>query len=570
MQVNLFMIAFPILMILGLFGFFKKAGEKPWKALIPIYNFYVWLKILDKPWWWVFIMIIPGVNFLMIMILSFYSAKACGRNGVLELTIAALFPFIYMPYAGWSPNVKFIAPEDETKIKKSTFREWGEALVFALVVAGIIRTFFLEAFTIPTSSMEKSLMVGDYLFVSKMSYGPKIPNTPIAFPLAHHTLPIPGNVNIKSYLEWIKFPYFRLPGFGKVKNNDIVVFNYPEGDTVVLQHQDQSYYQILREVATEIKMQALQNNQPLRSNDEYMGMARQYVNQNFEVVVRPVDKRENYIKRCVGVAGDVLEIRDRELLINGKPAYKPSKMQHTYKVYADANLPRKLFEQLDITDPVRTNQEGFLEMNLPNDKMEELKKIQGVKKIEPVIDTNKYERTFPQSRNLLGTSDNFGPITIPKKGATVKLDTVNYPLYERIIGLYEGNRTEMRENQIYINDQPTSSYTFKMDYYFMIGDNRHNSTDSRYWGFVPEDHVVGKAVFIWMSVKGDNPNTKVSKSWLSRFYTSLFKDDFRRARFFTFVHNDGLSRSYLIHFIVLVAAIWAFFKIRNRRREKTV
>jgi signal peptidase I len=566
MESYYFLISFIILVYAGLFMIFQKAGEQPWKALIPVYNFYIWLKILQKPWWWIFIMIIPGVGFLMIMILSYSTAKAFRKNNTIELIIAALFPFIYLPYLGFVSKTKFMGPEDQSKIKKSIAREWMEALVFALVVASIIRTFFIEAFTIPTSSMEKSLMIGDYLFVSKMSYGPKIPNTPLAFPLAHHTLPAPGN--IRSYLEWIKLPYFRLPGFGKIKNNDIVVFNYPEGDTVVVQNQNVSYYQMLREIAADARMQELQNNQPLRSYDEYLAIARQYITQNFELTVRPVDKRENYIKRCVAIPGDLLEVRNRELFINGKPAYSPKKMQYSYMVYTDSNLPRKLFEQMDITEAARPLDNGSIEMTLPADKLAEIKKIPGVTKVEPVIDSNLSERTFPQSLHWKGTADFFGPLTVPKKGTTVKLDSVSFPVYQRIIDLYEGNQIEVSNNEYFINGVKSSTYTFKMDYYFMMGDNRHNSADSRYWGFVPEDHVVGKAVFIWMSIKENNPNTKTTTPFIRRFYNSIFEDDFRRARFFTFVHNDGLSRSYLIHFIILVAAIWGILKFR-RRKEKT-
>src|ERR1035437_3544568 len=278
----LFLILFSITTIIGLWKLFPLAGEASWKALIPGYNFIVWLKIIKKPWWWIFLIITPGVNFLMYVIMCVLTAKAFNKRSTQNKIIACLAGFIYLPYIGFQSDTKYVGPEDMSKKKPSITREWTEAILFAVIAATVIRTFFLEAFTIPTSSLEKSMMVGDYLFVSKVSFGAKIPNTPLSFPFAMHTLPLTGTT--KSYLEWFELPYFRLPGFGSVQNNNIVVFNYPDGDTVALglsqEDQAQSYYQLCRDFGW-----ATVNN-PDAINP--------YTGHPFgKIRYRPVDKREN-------------------------------------------------------------------------------------------------------------------------------------------------------------------------------------------------------------------------------------------------------------------------------------
>ncbi len=558
----LLLIVFSITTIIGLYKLFSIAGESGWKAFVPFYNFIVWLKLIKKPWWWIFLIITPGVNFLMYGIMCLLLAKAYNKHSFQEKAIAFLAGYFYLPFIAFQKGTTYVGPEDMSKLKPSITREWTEAIVFAVIAATVIRTFFFEAFTIPTSSLEKSMMVGDYLFVSKVSFGAKIPNTPLSFPFAHHTLPLTEKT--KSYLEWFKLPYFRLPGFGHVKNNDIVVFNYPDGDTVAVYAQDQSYYQLCREYGRNV----VWNNKEInpQTGKPYFG----------EIISRPVDKRENYVKRCVAIAGDTLTIKDQQVFINSKPAYVAETMQYTYKVKTDGTgFSPKLIEKFDITDPIHSEEDStgmYYVVNLPNNKVEQFKKLENVKSLEQIIEpTGEYNsHIFPHKSTYKWNNDNFGPLYIPKKGVTIHIDTANIVLYDRIIRIYEGNTLEIKGDKIFVNGKETNTYTFKMDYYFMMGDNRHNSADSRYWGYVPEDHVVGKPVFVWMSIKEDNKNINAhgQSGFLKKLKRSLFDDPNRRARFFTFVTKDGLSRSYLIHFIVIALGISGFVYFKNKRAEK--
>jgi signal peptidase I len=549
MNINYIWIVIALLVMAGLYKLFEKAGEKGWKALVPIYNLWVWLKIIQRPWWWLLLALIPGVGFLMIMIMSVQLSKAFGKKSFPDLLFAALIPFIWLPYLGFSADIKFKGAEDKEKLPRSATREWTDAIVFAVVAATVIRTFFIEAFTIPSSSMEKTLMIGDYLFVSKLSYGPKLPNTPISFPFAHHTMP--GTVATKSYLEWMKLPYLRLPGFGHVKNNDIVVFNFPEGDTVIVESQNASYYQLVRDRASNLKASGY--------SGDIMRAAREAILSD-KYTVRPVDKKENYIKRCVGIAGDVIEVKMGDLYVNGQKAYRAPTMQSFYKVPVQ-DIPRKDLEDLDVNiDPespeaLQIYPDTFL-VNLPDNKVDIVRsRYEWGKNIKKRVEEKESERDdrhaiFPNTNSYHWTVDNFGPLHIPKKGETIKLDSASLPLYRRIIDVYEGNELEAKGGKIYINGAETNSYTFKMDYYFMMGDNRHNSADSRYWGFVPEDHVVGKAVFVWMSLS--------NKPYQPRM---------RGERFFSFVSSNGLSKSYLKVFLVIAGGLVLFFTFWNKRKE---
>ena len=485
--VQVFYYAFFILSIIaihsGLWRIFEKAGEAGWKALIPVYNYIVCLRIIGKPKWWLIWIFIPIVNLVIPLLIIVEICKSFGKEGLLAHTAAMLFPYIYLPYLGFSPKVKYIGPASEVNKGrvKSTAREWADAIIFALIAATFIRTFWVEAYKIPTSSMEKSLLVGDHLFVSKFHYGARVPITPIAFPLAHHTLPL---LNTKAYIDFLQLPYFRFPAIDDIDRGDVVVFNFPEGDTVVIANQGPSYYDLKRQGQ---------------------------VFQRDELTVRPLDKKENYVKRCVGVPGDKLEVREGQLYINDAPAENPPDMQFTYTVISEYPLGSEFFDEMDIIERESFQRSlgghgGMTIMQLSEQKAEELRKLPYIKNVtknlRPVEEVMPGNSMFPNdSRKFPYNVDNYGPLTIPKAGTTVQLTPDNLAIYRRIIEVYEHNDLEIRDGKLFINGKETTEYTFKLDYYFMMGDNRHNSQDSRYWGFVPEDHIVGKAWFIWLSIR---------------------------------------------------------------------
>jgi len=479
---------------------FNDAGVEGYKALIPFYNYYIWLQVIGKPWWWLILMLVPFINFFMIMLMLVQTAISYGKNDLGSQALAVLVPFVYIPYLGISEKEKYIKPENRVRVKKSQIREWTDAIIFAVVAASIIRIFMIEAYTIPTSSMEKSMLVGDFLFVSKLSYGPKLPNTPLAFPFVHHTMPLTKYT--KSYVEWIKWPFYRFPGTTTVKHNDVVVFNYPDGDTVALKQQNQSYYGLVRQVGRERVW-----------NDKF----------NFgDIVARPVDKRENYIKRCIGLPGDSIEIKDEIVFINGKQVDIPNLSQFMYIVKTDGNpINRRILKQLDITEEVQMTESGDQVLTLTQESADKLKQLPNVKAVEKIIQPKGFWQPyiFPFDSSYAWNVDNFGPLYIPKAGATVQLTLANLPLYERIINAYELNKLEVKNGKILINGKESTSYTFKLDYYWMMGDNRHNSADSRFWGFVPSDHIVGKAVFVWLSLDNNKSLFDGKIRWNKLFRT---------------------------------------------------
>jgi signal peptidase I len=376
--------------------------------------------------------------------------------------------------------------------------EWIDALIFAVIAVTIINIFLFQNYKIPTGSMENTLMIGDHLYVSKVAYGPRIPNTPLSFPFTQHTLPFTGG---KSYLEWIKLPYKRLAGFGKVKRDDAVVFNFPAGDTVVLAHQNVSYYSIVRDSAYMMRTRDLFLKRPLKSSEEYNRLGRLAVWRSFDIVTRPVDKRDNYIKRCVAIPGDTLQIINKRVYTNGIPQKEYPGIKHSYFIYLkqDQNISDKVFHRMEIYDVYRYA--NIIQVFLTQ---EELEKIREFKSIQQIIANEYYDDYspdyFPNDTSYRWTINNFGPLYVPQKGATIKVNTKNLCLYERIISYYEKNDLKVKDGQIYINGTPTDEYTFKMDYYWMMGDNRQSSLDSRFWGFVPEDHIIGEPRLIWLSI----------------------------------------------------------------------
>jgi len=469
--ISTYIIASPliILAIIGYWKLFTKAGKPGWAAFVPFYSTYIMLKLSGRPAWWLIWMFVPVFNLIVSICIYVDFIRSYGKFTVRQQLAGIILGFIYLPKWGFDKTTRYLGQSATNRFKeeheniadKPSEVQWAAVIVIILVFIVFIRAFFVDTFYIPVVSMERSILSGDFIVVSKLNYGARTPITPVAFPYANHNL---GGTNIKTYWDGIQWPYHRLPGFSEVKIGDVVVFNYPQ-DTI--------------------------NN-------------------------RPVDKKEVYIKRCEGTPGDTVKMIDAQVYVNGKAIPNPPNGQMEYYVKTKGiGINPQVLKDLHIS-----NMDSTAMYTMTRDAATELKRYSNVQTVTPSIFPRDLDDTinpiFPlfypnhimlngKEPNYHWSADNYGTIIVPKRGWTVKLDSMTFPIYERAIEVYEKNKVKTVGNAIFINGQKTNTYTFKMNYYWVLGDNRHDSEDSRYWGFVPADHIIGKAILIYMSWDASAP-----------------------------------------------------------------
>jgi signal peptidase I len=505
-SVLIFFIVYYILLSISFYFLFPRCEKKATDGLIPGLNFAVWAEIVGRKRWHALWLLVPIVNFFIFFGLAIDTARSFGRLSLLDATLAVLFMPFYFFWLSLSESTKYEGPtlvaereyhrkiedakeqgkkhlvrklEASNPYRKTVAREWFEAAVFAVFVAAFIRMFMIEAFTIPTSSMEGTLLVGDYLFVSKMHYGVRMPMTVVQLPLLHNRIPV---IDRESYLKNPQLSYRRLGSFQTVKENDLVVFNWPAGDSIyLLPHRSFSVNQIKQGTPDQ---------------------QRRF--ENLDIIHRPVDKTDFYIKRCVGVPGTTFELRDGYVYIDGQRRENPEKVQFRYRVNSEVPISPQTYDRLDINLGDHIPRNIF---HLNHEQVEALRSLDESITVERITpDPGPPTHYFPHDPENFGgfDSDNFGPIYIPKEGETLAIDHSNIALYRRIINVYEDNDLRVTDEGIFINGELATEYTFQQNYYWMIGDNRHNSEDSRVWGYVPGDHIVGKPLFIFFSTKNAN------------------------------------------------------------------
>ncbi|GAB1307407.1 signal peptidase I [Urechidicola sp. KH5] len=498
---------------LGTWKLYIKAGRKAWEAAVPVYNAVVLLKIMNRPWWWTILLFIPIVNLLMFPILWIETIRSFGRNSRPDTILVLLTLGFYIFYVNYATDVTYV--ENRSLKPRSALGDWVSSIAFAIIAATLVHTYFMRPYTIPTSSLEKTLLIGDYLFVSKFHYGARVPMTPIALPMVHDSMPsikIPftgiRTPSFSSHVKSVQSPYMRLPGIQKIKRNEIVVFNWP-ADTLKTMWGDNSG----------------------------------------EYTYKPIDKKTNYVKRCVAIAGDSLQIINGKIFINGKQTVLPdrAKPQYHYTVTTKSAINQRFLDRYNIREGGQISENKFI-FTITEEEARRLAKNSVVTAIERKnIPNGSYDRSvFPHSPKYPWSVDNFGPIYIPEEGATVAINEATIPFYGHIIKEYEHlQNVDVTDTSITIDGTPITEYTFSQDYYWMMGDNRHNSLDARSYGYTPFDHVVGKPVFIWMSWENGKP---------------------RWERFFTTVHGSGEPVSYLLYFVIALIGyfVWSkFFRKKN-------